>query len=117
MDRNDPKWQAFITDVQKGFTDLLLDKLEQHFGTPKTPETKPSAQAHSWTPTFPDDLGKLVKIEDDGSCFSISPIKFLGSENFSAILNIVKGYDGKYVKAAGPKQPGHFEIPKTTEEM
>lgn len=112
MDMNDPKWQAFVADLQKGFSDLLFDNLERHFGTQKTTESKAAAHAHSWTPTFPEDLAKLVKIESNSNNFNVSPVKFLGSENFNAILQIVKDYGGKYVKAAGPKQPGHFEIPK-----
>lgn len=116
MDLKDPKWQAFTADLQDGFTNLLFATLERHFGTPRT-ETKPPTQVSGWTPTFPDDLAQLVKVEDCQSYFSVSPTRFLGSENFSAIMNIVKEYGGKYVKANGPKQPGHFEIPKTTEEI
>jgi hypothetical protein len=84
------------------------------------PQVKPSVPSEtktaqpSFTPTFPDPLACLVQVEDGGSKWIITPIKYLGAENFAAISDVVKQYRGEYKKRGclGEKSPGQWWIPK-----
>lgn len=73
---------------------------------------KPNTPKTAEKPVFPQELESLVKMEDSGEFWTVTPTKFLGSDNFGMILNITKEYGGKYLPSQGKGQPGYFEIPK-----
>lgn len=62
---------------------------------------------------FPDPYADMLKIEEVTGFYEVYPIKFLGTENFKQIADIVQKLGGKYVK--GDKWQGvkaYFTIPK-----
>jgi hypothetical protein len=64
---------------------------------------------------FPDPYADMMQIEFDAEAnvYRAYPVKFLGTDNFKAIADIVQKLGGTYVKgdkAAGVK--AHFTIPK-----
>jgi len=99
---------AFVEDgeneeeVMKQLEAKILDFMQRE-------ETGKKPYTCTEQPTFPEEYQKLLKIEDAGSFWKIKPVKFLGSENFSGIAEIVKQYGGEYVSAG---KDSHFRIPK-----
>lgn len=62
---------------------------------------------------FPDPYNELVEIRLSGDNYEVYPVKFLGTDNFKEISDIVRKLGGSYVhgdKAHGVK--AHFAIPK-----
>ena len=64
---------------------------------------------------FPDPYADMMRIEFDeqGNVYRAYPVKFLGTDNFKQIADIVQKLGGAYVK--GDKTQGvkaHFTIPK-----
>jgi hypothetical protein len=81
-----------------------------------SPAPTPTAQVpETWSieeieTTFPEDLRALLGFEDKGDYVEIKPRRFLGSENFAKIADIVKKqFDGDYISAG---RDSHFRIPK-----
>lgn len=62
---------------------------------------------------FPDPYAEMVNVEDHGQVYEVYPVKFLGTDNFKEISEIVRKLGGSYVH--GDKTQGvkaHFTIPK-----
>lgn len=64
---------------------------------------------------FPDPYADMMRIEIDqnGNVYKAYPVKFLGSDNFKEISEIIRKLGGSYVH--GDKSQGvkaHFTIPK-----
>ena len=99
-------WQELLdalTPVLRKYTQIAEKTMTQ------ASETQPT-----FTPTFPDSLACLIQVEDSGSKWIVKPIKYLGAENFAAISDIVKQYQGEYKKfgSLGQKSPGQWWISK-----
>lgn len=58
---------------------------------------------------FPEDLRGLLSFEETEDATIIKPRQFLGSDNFSKILAIVKEHSGEYVSAG---KQSRFHVPK-----
>jgi len=56
---------------------------------------------------FPENLAKLLNFTDQDNIVIISPVKFLGAENFAKVASIVRDNNGKYVSAG---KESHFEL-------
>lgn len=77
---------------------------------------KPSAEAQtldSIQNVFPAELRKLLTFEQNNEHITIRPQGFLGAENFSKIIKIVRGAGGYYVSSG---KESHFRIPKKQSE-
>jgi len=75
----------------------------------------PTPQSQQIPNFFPDPYSDMMRIEIDenGNAYKAYPIKFLGTDNFKEIADIVQKLGGNYVK--GDKAQGvkaHFTIPK-----
>ena len=58
---------------------------------------------------FSKDLTNLIRFDEKESYIMISPLQFLGSDNFAKIASIVRELNGHYVSAG---KNSHFRIPK-----
>jgi hypothetical protein len=58
---------------------------------------------------FPDELEGLLSFEEKDEYIVIKPRQFLGSDNFSKIASIVRGFGGEYISAG---KASHFRVPK-----
>jgi hypothetical protein len=103
------------TIVENTILDLityLKDGINQ--SAKDTPQPKPQAKPLG-TPLAPYEaiqfegiLKELVKIERKDSLAFVTPIKFMGSENFAKVNAKVKEFNGGYVSAG---KNSHWEIP------
>ena len=61
--------------------------------------------------SFPQHLRGLLQFMDrpDATYIVVKPLKYLGSDKFAQIAEVVKTLKGKYVSA---KADSHFRIPK-----
>lgn len=60
---------------------------------------------------FPEGVRSLLIFEEAADAIIVKPRTYLGSENFSKILSIVKEHNGEYVSLG---RNSHFRLPKTT---
>jgi len=58
---------------------------------------------------FSKDLISLIRFNEKDTYTMISPLQFLGSDNFAKIASIVREMNGDYVSAG---KNSHFRIPK-----
>lgn len=58
---------------------------------------------------FPKDLGDMLTFEEDKDSIVIKPNGYLGSDNFSRIVHIIRGVGGEYISAG---KESHFKIPR-----
>ena len=58
---------------------------------------------------FPTDLADLLTFTVEGQFVVLKPKKFLGSENFTKIVAVVREVGGEYISAG---KQSHFRIPK-----
>lgn len=82
--------------------------------TPQPQQPKPQAKpigeplAPFEAIKFEGALKDLVKIERKDSLAIVTPVKFMGSENFSKVNARVKEFNGGYISAG---KNSHWEIP------
>ena len=69
----------------------------------------PIESAQELIDKLPDDLKALCIIEETDQAFVIRPRQFLGTENFSKILSLVREHGGQYISHG---KNSHFEIPR-----
>lgn len=74
-------------------------------------ESQPAEILEKIEKLFPEDLRGLLSFKQETGTWIIKPRQFLGADNFSKILAIVKGHGGKYVSAG---KESRFEVPKKT---
>lgn len=104
----DEKLLKLFADMADRFEETAND-IRSYIAEKKGVE-QPQGGRQGSAPVFPDDLAKLVKITDEGSFWKVKPVKFLGSQNFAAIADIVvKQYGGDYISAG---KESHFRVPK-----
>lgn len=103
-----------IADYLQSVSELSL-KCHKQIAEVFTTGTIPSEMAKNIPNFFPDPYADMMRIEFDekGNVYRTYPIKFLGTDNFKQIADIVQKLGGTYVK--GDKAQGvkaHFTIPK-----
>jgi len=88
--------------------DLLINtrKLIDEYLALLTPPIKSTQELNA---KIPEDLRPLVAVEETDEAFIIRPRQFLGTENFSKILDIIKKHGGQYISAG---KDSRFEIPR-----
>jgi len=76
-------------------------------GSSKTPVKKTGLE--NLKKHFSKDLMSLIQFNEKDTYTMISPLQFLGSDNFAKIASIVREMNGDYVSAG---KISHFRIPK-----
>jgi len=71
--------------------------------------TPPITSAKQLEEKLPEDLRPLVTIEETNEAYIVKPRQFLGTENFTKILNVIRQHGGQYVSAG---KDSRFEIPR-----
>jgi len=99
-----PLTEEEAQELHRVLNDALFAFIAAHKEKPKITSIEQLANA------FPEDIRKLLAFEQKDDCFIVKPVKFLGSENFAKIANIVRvDLGGEYVSAG---KESHFRIPK-----
>jgi len=95
-------------DTTQKLRDLLLNarNLIDDFISMLTP---PITSTKELEEKLPEDLRPLVTIEETNEAYIVKPRQFLGTENFTKILNIIRQHGGKYLSAG---KDSHFEVPR-----
>ena len=58
---------------------------------------------------FPDDLEALLSFEEKDDYIIIKPRQYLGADNFSKVMTVIRENGGNYVSLG---KASHFRIPK-----
>jgi len=72
------------------------------------PSTAETREPKNIDDLFPENLRQLLAFEEKDGFWIIKPRRFLGSENFAKIADIVKAKAGEYVSSG---KNSHFRIP------
>lgn len=76
---------------------------------PQPPQPNSNKNIEQARSLFSPELDDLLSYEDKGDYIKIVPKKFLGSENFAKIANVVRSVAGEYISAG---KESHFRIYK-----